>query len=176
MRDFSLSLSRVPVAAMVIFFSTPVARSSARASRMRSGFRRKVTSMRGTPRGAGVMPSMRSRSRKVFSEAIVFLALVDREADGLLEIARGREDVLGFGRVGGVALDDHAELVVLQSDAEGEGGHVDDDRLFLAVACGQRVLDVAAERREHERLHGGAHRDHFLGGDVAVRGFVRVFP
>ena len=67
------------------------------------------------------------------------------------------------------------ELVVLQADAQAEGGHVNDDRLLLAVARGQRILDVASERRQHQGLHRRAQRHHFFGRDVAARVLAQRF-
>ena len=122
----------------------------------------KVTSICGTPRGAGGMPTRsnlpsdllsRANSRSPCSTCTVHLVLI---------VGDGREDQRVLGRDRRVALDHLREDAAVRLDAERQRRDVEQDH----------VLDVAAQ---NAGLHGGADGDDFVGIDVAVRLLAEAF-
>ena len=84
------------------------------------------------------------------------LALEDVDLHGALVVHHGGEDLRVLGRDRRVALDQLGEQPALRLDAERERGDVEQ----------HQVLDVAAQDAP---LDGGAHGDHLVGVDLAVR-------
>ncbi len=115
----------------------------------------KVTSICGTPRGAGGMPTSSKRPSDLFSPGHLALALEDVDLDRVLVVGDGGEDLRALGGDGGVALDQLGEQAAVGLDAERQRGDVEQ----------HHVLDVAAQDAGLDR---GAHRHHLVGVDVAV--------
>ena len=78
---------------MVIFFSLPVALSFADTLRMPLASMSNVTSICGTPRGAGGMPVEVEPAERAVVARHLALALEDVDLDRGLVVGRGREDL-----------------------------------------------------------------------------------
>ena len=144
---------------MVIFCSLPVPRSLALTCRMPLASMSKVTSICGTPRGAGGM-SVR------WNLPMVLLSRASWRSPwrtwistpGWLSEAVEKISDLRVGN-GGVALDELGEHAAQRLDAERQRRHVEQ----------QHVLDLALE---HAALDGRADGDHFVRVHALVRGLV----
>ncbi len=134
---------------MVIFCSLLVALSFAITFRMPLASMSKVTSICGTPRGAGGMPISWNTPSSRLSFAMArspWKTLISTE----VWLSAAVEKVFALAcRDGGVALDQLGEDAAEGFDAERERSHVEQ----------QHVFDFAAQ---HAALHGRAHRDHFV--------------
>ena len=115
-----------------------------------------VTSICGTPRGAGGMPASWNLPSVRLSLRHRALALQHVHLDRGLVVGRGREDLALARRDGGVALDEAREHAAQRLDAERQRRHVEQ----------QEVLHVA---RQHARLHGRADRHHLVRVHALVR-------
>ena len=116
----------------------------------------KVTSICGTPRGAGGMPARSNRPRHFVVLRHLAFALEHIDGHGGLIVLGGREHLALLGRDRRVAVDQPGEHAAQRLDAERERGHVEQ----------QHVLHVALE---HAGLHGRADRHHFVGVDALMR-------
>src|SRR6202047_4111466 len=114
-----------------------------------------VTSICGTPRGAGGMPTRSSWPSSLLSAAIS-LALEDADGDRRLIVLRRREHLALLGRYGGVAVDQLGHDAAERLDAERQ-------RRNIKQQC---ILDVTLQ---HAGLDCGADRDHFVRIDALVR-------
>jgi hypothetical protein len=115
-----------------------------------------VTSICGTPRGAGRNPVEDELAERAVVARHLALALEHVDLDLRLAVGRGREHLAALGRDRGVLLDQLRHHVAERLDAERERRHVEQ----------QHVLHVA---REHAALHRGADRHHLIGVHGAVR-------
>ena len=155
MRSISSLGSALPPE-IVIDCSLPVPRSLADTCTMPLASMSKVTSICGTPRGAGAMPVSSKVPSGLLSRAKLALALedLDRARDGWLSSAVVKtSDALG--RDGRVALDELGHDAALGLDAEAQRGDVDE----------QHVLALALE---DAGLQGGADGDDLVGVDALV--------
>ena len=116
----------------------------------------KVTSICGTPRGAGGMPTSWNTPSSRLSRGHGALALVDLDLDRGLVVGRRREDLALARRDRRVALDQLGEHAAQRFDAERQRRHVEQ----------QHVLHFAAQ---HAALHRRADRDHFVRVHALVR-------
>ncbi len=116
----------------------------------------KVTSIWGTPRGAGGMPVRSKRPSDLVVRRHFALALQHMNRHRGLVVLGGGEDLALPGRDGGVALDQPGHDAAQRLDAQRQRGHVQQ----------QNVLDVALQ---HAALDGGADGDHFVRIDALVR-------
>src|SRR3984893_14850868 len=115
----------------------------------------KVTSICGTPRGAGGMPT-RSNWRSSLLSAAISLALEDADGDRRLIVLRRREHLALLGRYGGVAVDQLGHDAAKRLDAERQRRNIKQ----------QYILDVTLQ---HAGLDCGANCDHFVRIDALVR-------
>ena len=115
----------------------------------------KVTSIFGTPRGAGGRPVSSKLPSGWFCAPHLALALGDLDLDRRLVVVGGGEDLGALGRDRGVALDQVGHHAALGLDAEGQRGDVEQ----------QHVLDLALE---HAGLERGADGDDLVGVDALV--------
>ena len=120
---------------MVMCCSLPVPRSLADTFTMPLASMSKVTSICGTPRRAGAMPSRWKRPRVLLYCGHLALALEDVDLNRGLVVSGGGEDLALLGGDGGVAVDELGEHAAHGLDAQGQGGDVQQ----------QQALDVAAE-------------------------------
>ena len=134
---------------MRICCSLPVALSLAVTLTMPLASMSKVTSICGTPRGAGGMPGQVEVAQRLVVGRHFAFALEHVDGDGGLIVFRGREDLRLLGRDGGVAVDQAREHAAQRLDAQRQRGHVEQ----------QHVLDFALQ---HAALDGGADGDHFV--------------
>ena len=116
----------------------------------------KVTSICGTPRGAGGMPTRSNWPSILLSARHLALALEHADGHGGLIVLGGREHLALLGRDRRVALDQPGEHAAQRLDAERQRRHVEQ----------QHVLHVALQ---HAGLDGGADRHHFVGVDALMR-------
>ena len=116
----------------------------------------KVTSICGTPRGAGGMPTRSNWPSSLVVGGHLALALEDADRHRGLVVLGGREDLALLGRDRGVALDQAREHAAQRLDAERQRRHVEQ----------QHVLDVALQ---HAGLDRRADRDDFVRVDALVR-------
>ena len=136
--------------------SLPVALSLAVTFRMPLASMSKVTSICGTPRGAG-----RNSAQLELAQGAVLprhgpLALQHVHFNFGLRVGRRREGFGLLGRDGGVARDHRRSHAAQRLDRQGQRGHVEK----------QQILDVAGE---HARLHCRADGNHFVGIHAAMR-------
>ena len=115
----------------------------------------KVTSICGTPRGAGAMPVSSKVPSGLLSLGDLALALEDLDQHGRLVVVGGREDLAALGRDGRVALDELGHQAALGLDAEAQRGDVDEQ-------------DVLALALEDAGLQGGADGDDLVRVDALV--------
>ena len=141
---------------MVIDCSLHVARSLADTCTMPLASMSKVTSICGTPRGAGGRSTSWNLPSVLLNCGHLALALQHVDLDRRL-VVLGRGEHLGAtGRDGGVALDELGHDAALGLDAERQRGDVEEED----------VLDLALE---HAGLDGGADGDDLVGVDALVR-------
>ena len=141
---------------MVTFCSLLVALSLAATLRMPLASMSKVTSICGTPRGAGGMPSSRKVASFLLSDAISRSPCsTTMSTDGWMSDAVEKIWVCD-GRDGRVAVDHLGRHAAQGLDPQRQRRHVEQ----------QDVLDLAAQ---HAGLDGGADRDHLVGVDALVR-------
>ena len=141
---------------MVTFCSLPVALSLALTLRMPLASMSKVTSICGTPRGAGGMPGRGGSARGVrLSRGHLALALQHVDLHLRLAVRRGGEGLRLPGGDGGVALDELGHHAAQRLDAQRQRGDVEE----------QDVLHLAGE---HAGLHRRADRHHLVRVDRAV--------
>ena len=147
---------RPPDAWMRIDCSLPVALSLAETLTMPLASMSKVTSICGTPRGAGGMPTRSNWPSMLVVGRHLALALEDADGHGVLVVLGGREHLALLGRDRGVAVDQPGEHAAQRLDAERQRRHVEQ----------QHVLDVALQ---HAALDGGADGHHLVRVDALVR-------
>ena len=123
----------------------------------------KVTSICGTPRGAGGMPTSSKRPSVLLSFGHLALALHDVDAHHVLVVLGGREDLALRRGHGGVALDDLGRDPALRLDAERERRHVEQQH-------------VRQRTRQHAALDRRARGDHLVGVHALVRAACRRSP
>ena len=116
----------------------------------------KVTSICGTPRGAGGMPTRSNWPSSLLSCRHLALALEHADRHRVLAVLGGREDLALLGRDRGVAVDQPREHAAQRLDAERQRRHVEQ----------QDVLDLALE---HAALDGGADGHDLVRVDALVR-------
>ena len=143
---------------MVIFCSLPVPRSLAETCTMPLASMSKVTSICGTPRGAGAMPVRLEAAQRLVVGGHLALALEHVDLDLGLAVGRGGEHLALVGRDGGVAVDQAGEDAAHGLNAQGQGRDVEQ----------QHVLDLAAQ---DAGLNGRADR-HTLVGVDALKGLL----
>ena len=107
---------------MVIDCSLPVPRSLADTWTMPLASMSKVTSICGTPRGAGAMPVSSKVPSGLLCWRDLALTLEHLDQHARLVVLGGREDLGALGRDGGVALDELGEQAALGLDAEARAG------------------------------------------------------
>jgi hypothetical protein len=113
----------------------------------------KVTSICGTPRGAGGMPSRLNWPRGWLSRAIVALALEHVDLDRRLVVRRRCEKTsLLLGRDRRVALDEPGHDAAHGLDAERERGDVEEEDV-LHVALEHAGLDRGADGHDLVGVH-----------------------
>ena len=115
----------------------------------------KVTSICGTPRGAGRQVDELELAERLVELRHLALALQHVDLDRRLHVLGGGEHLGAAGRDGGVALDELGHHAALGLDAERQRGDVEE----------QDVLDLALE---HAGLDGGADGDDLVGVDALV--------
>ena len=116
----------------------------------------KVTSICGTPRGAGGNADEVELAERLVVGGHLALALEDADRHRGLVVLGGREDLALLGRDRGVALDQAREHAAQRLDAERQRRHVEQ----------QHVLDVALQ---HAGLDRRADRHDFVRVDALVR-------
>ena len=141
---------------MVMRVSLPVALSLAVTLRMPLASMSKVTSICGTPRGAG-----RNAAQLELAQGAVLrrhgpLALQHVHLDLGLRVGRRREGLGLLGGDGGVARNHRRGHAAQRLDGQGQRSHVEQ----------QQILDLAGQ---HAGLHRGADGDHLVGVDAAMR-------
>ena len=141
---------------MRIDCSLPVALSLAETCTMPLASMSKVTSICGTPRGAGGMPTRSNWPSSLLSAAISRSPWHDADGDGVLAVLGGRERLALLGRDRRVAIDQSREHAAQRLDAERQRRHVEQ----------QDVLDLALQ---HAALDGGADGDDLVRVDALVR-------
>ena len=141
---------------MVIFCSLPVPLSLACTFTMPLASMSNVTSICGTPRGAGGMPSRWNLPSVRLSRAMLPLALHHVHFDARLAVGRRREHLALARRNRRVARNQRRHHAAERFDAERQRRHVEQ----------QQVLHVA---REHAGLDRRADRDDFVRVDALVR-------
>ena len=105
----------------------------------------KVTSICGTPRGAGGMPSRMKLAQRLVVARQLALALQDVDLDAGLAVAGGREDLALLRRDRRVALDQRGEHAAQRLDAQRERRHVEQ----------QHVVHLAGEHAGLDRRADG---------------------
>ncbi len=115
----------------------------------------KVTSICGTPRGAGGRSGQLEVAERLVLRPHLALALGDLDLDRRLVVVGGREDLGPLGRDRGVALDEVGHHAALGLDAQGQRGDVEE----------QHVLDLALEDAGLQR---GADGHDLVGVDALV--------
>ena len=140
---------------MVMAWALPVARSFADTCRIPLASMSNVTSICGTPRGAGGMPTRWNFPSGPVVPGQLALALQDVDLDGGLVVGRGREDLGLLGRDRGVPLDEPGHDAAERLDAERERSDVEE----------KHVLHLAGE---DARLDGGADGHDLVGVDALV--------
>ena len=140
----------------VICCSLPVALSFAETLTMPLASMSKVTSICGTPRGAGGMPTRSNWPSSLLSRAISRSPWKHVDRHRGLVVLGGREDLALLGRDRRVAVDQPREHAAQRLDAERQRRHVEQ----------QHVLDVALQ---HAGLDRGADRHHLVRVDALVR-------
>ena len=154
---FSMSASlRPPDAWMRIACSLPVALSLAWTLTMPFASMSKVTSICGTPRGAGGMPTRSNWPSSLLCAASSRSPWKTRIVTADWLSVGGGEDLALLGRDGGVAVDDPGEHAAQGLDAERERGDVEQ----------QDVLDLA---RQHRGLDRRADGHDLVGVHALVR-------
>ncbi len=148
---------------MVMAWVRPVPRSLAETLTMPLASRSKVTSICGTPRGAG-----RDAGELELAQGPVVLrhgplALKDVDLDRGLAVRGGGEDLGLLGGDRGVPLDQAREHPAQGLDPQREGGHVEQ----------QEVLHVPSQ---DTRLQGGAHGYDLVWVDTLVGLLSEVLP
>ena len=138
-----------------IVCSLPVPRSLAETFTMPLASMSKVTSICGTPRGAGGMPASSNVPSCLVVRGDLALTLEDLDLHRRLVVLGGGEDLRPLGRDRGVALDELGQHAALGLDAQAQRGHVEQ----------QNVLDLALE---HAGLQRGADGDDLVGVDALV--------
>jgi hypothetical protein len=133
----------------------PVARSLAVTWRIPSASILKVTSIWGTPRGAGGMPERTNPAQGFIVRGHLPLALNDVDLHRGLEILRCSKGFCALYRNGGVPLDDGGGDSTEGFDGEGERRDVQKDDLLHFAG-------------EDGGLDGRAYRHHLIGVDVFV--------
>jgi hypothetical protein len=123
----------------------------------------KVTSICGTPRGAGGMPFQVELAQHLVVGGHLALALEHADGHRVLVVLGRREHLALLGRDRGVAVDQAGEHAAQRLDAERQRRHVEQ----------QHVLDVALE---HAGLDGRAHGHDFVGVDALVRLLAEELP
>ena len=116
----------------------------------------KVTSICGTPRGAGAMPPSSKVPSSLLSRANWRSPWYTCTRTDRLVVFGGREDLGRLGRDGRVAFDEGRHHAALGLDAEAQGGDVDEE-------------DVLALALDDAGLEGGADGDDLVGVDALVR-------
>ena len=129
---------------MRICCSLPVPLSLAETLTMPLASMSKVTSICGTPRGAGGMPARSKLPSSLLLAAISRSPWNTRMVTARLVVLGGREGLALLGRDRGVAVDQAGEHATQRFDAQRQRGHVEQ----------QHVLDVALQ---HAGLDRGAH-------------------
>ena len=148
---------------MVIFCSLPVPRSLADTLTMPLASMSNVTSICGTPRGAGGMPTSWNLPSVLLYARHLALALQHVDLDLRLVVVGGREDLALARRDRGVALDQRRHHAAQGLDAERQRRDVEQ----------QDVLDLAGE---HAGLDGRADGDDLVRVDALVRAPCRRAP
>jgi hypothetical protein len=115
-----------------------------------------VTSICGTPRGAGGKSDQVELAEHLVVGRHLALALEHADRDRLLAVLGGGEHLALLGRDRGVAVDQPGEHATQRLDAERQRRDVEQ----------QHVLDVA---RQHAGLNRRADRHHLIGVDALVR-------
>ena len=141
---------------MRICCSLPVALSFALTLTMPLASMSNVTSICGTPRGAGGMPISSNWPSSLLSAAISRSPWKTWIVTAGLIVVGGREDLRLLRRDRGVALDEPREHAAQRLDAERQRRHVEQ----------QHVLDFALE---HAGLDGRADRHDLVRVDALVR-------
>ena len=141
---------------MVTFCSLPVALSLALTLRMPLASMSNVTSICGTPRGAGGMPVRWKRPEAAVVAGHLALTLQHVDLHLRLAVRRRGERLRLAGGDGGVALDELGHHAAQRLHAERQRGDVQQED----------VLHLAGE---HAGLHRRAHRHHLVRVHRAVR-------
>ena len=108
----------------VILYSLPVPRSLAVTFRMPLASMSKVTSICGTPLGAGGKSTRLNMPSDTLSAAIGSFALEYVDGDCGLEVCGCCEDLAAFGGDGGVFVHDFGEYAAHGFNTKGERGNV----------------------------------------------------
>ena len=151
--DVLLGSAEPPV--IVIDCSLPVPLSLAETCTMPLASMSKVTSICGTPRGAGAMPVSSNVPSGLLSRANSRSPWKTWMGTRRLVVVGGGEDLGALGRDGRVALDELGHHAALGLDAEGERGDVDEQ-------------DVLALALEDTGLQAGADGDDLVRVDALV--------
>ena len=128
----------------------PVARSFAETLTMPLASMSNVTSICGTPRGAGGMPTRWNLPSVRLSRGHRPLALQHVDLDLGLAVGGGREDLALAGRDRGVALDERRHHAAERLDAERERRHVEQEQV-LDLAREDAGLDARRRPRRPRR-------------------------
>src|ERR1700722_620767 len=116
----------------------------------------KVTSICGTPRGAGGHPNQIELGEEFVVGRHLALPLEDADGDCRLIVLGRRENLAALGRYGSVAIDQLGHDAAKRFDSERQRRHVEQEN----------VLDIALQ---HPGLDRRTDCDHFVRVDTLVR-------